>query len=88
MKKMITLSPVLLTLLLIAWTALVYKHSYYGSWHVYPALVILPLALIFHLALVVWNSPRMPFILYAVAHFVFLLPIWVGCIMLISKDSL
>ncbi len=88
MKKTILISPVLLTLLLMVWTALVYKYSQYGSWHVYPALAIAPLVLICHITLIVWNTPRMPFVLYAVAHLVVLIPLWVGCLMLISKDSL
>jgi hypothetical protein len=88
MKKVILISPLLLTLLLMAWTALVYKYSQYGSWHIYPALAIAPLVLICHLALIAWNTPRTPLVLYAVVHLVILIPLWYGCLMLISKDSL
>ena len=88
MKKAILISPVLLTLLLMAWTASVYKYSQYGSWHIYPALAIAPLVFICHIALVVWNTPRLPFVLYAVVHLIVLIPLWIGCLMLISKDSL
>jgi hypothetical protein len=88
MRKIAFASPILLTLLLMSWTALVYKHSYYDSWHVYPALAIVPLVLLFHLALIVWNRPRTAFVLYAAVHLAVLIPIWIGCLMLISKDSL
>jgi hypothetical protein len=86
--KIIVFLPVLLTLLMVAWTALVYSHSSYGSWHIYPALAIAPVILICHVALIAKNSPRSPFILYCIAHVLLVLPLWVGCLMLISKDSL
>jgi hypothetical protein len=88
MKKIITLLPILLTVLLILWTALVYKYSQYGSWHIYPALVIAPLVLLCHIGLIMWNTPKMPFVLYALGHLSIFLLIWFGCLMLISKDSL
>lgn len=88
MKKIFTFVPVFLTLLLILWTAVVYEYSQYGSWHIYPALAIFPLALSCHIALIILNSPRMPFALYALGHLGILLLIWFGCLMLISKDSL
>lgn len=56
MKKVILLSPVLLTLLLLIWTALVYRYSQYNSWHIYPALATVALVLVCHIALIVWNS--------------------------------
>ena len=88
MKKAIVLVPVFFTLSLVAWTALVYKYSGYGSWQIYPALAIMPLVLICHIVLIIWNSPKSPFVLYAVGHMVVLMPIWFWCLMLISKDSL
>lgn len=88
MKKVILLSPVLFTLLLVVWTALVYKHTQYGSWQIYPALAILPLVLICHITLIVFNTPRSPFFLYAGIHLIVLVPLWIWCLMLISKDSL
>jgi hypothetical protein len=87
MKRIILLSPVLLTLLLFGWTALVYKHSHYGSWQIYPALAILPLVLVCHIMLIVLNKPRSPFVSYTLAHLAILIPLWFGCLMLISKDS-
>ena len=77
MKKIIVLTPVFLTLVLIIWTALVYKISQYGSWYVYPALASVPLILIWHMSLVVLNTPRKPFILYGITHLVILIPIWI-----------
>jgi len=88
MQKAFLLSPVLLTLLLALWTALVYKYSSNGSWHIYPALAILPLVLVCHIALIVLKTPRVPFVLYTVLHVIVLVPLWIGCLMLISKDSL
>lgn len=88
MQKVILLSPVSLTLLLVIWTALVYKHSQYDSWTIYPALAILPLVLVCHIALIALKTPRSLFVLYAVVHLVVLIPLWLGCLMLISKDSL
>jgi len=88
MKSAPSFAPVVFTLLLLIWTALVYSGSQYGSWHIYPALAVVPLVLLCHVALIVWHSPRMPFVLYAVAHLIVLIPLWVWCLMLISKDSL
>jgi hypothetical protein len=88
MKKAIFLGPVFLTPMLVAWTALVYKYSGYGSWQIYPALAIMPLVLICHIVLIIWNSPRLPFVVCAVVHMVVLIPIWYWCLVLISKDSL
>ena len=87
-RKILILLPVFLTLLLVTWTALVYPYSQYGSWYVYPALAIAPLILMCHIVLIVRNTPRMPFVLYAVVHAAVLYPLWFGCLMLISKDSL
>jgi hypothetical protein len=80
-------APAVLTLLLLVWTSLVYKRSYYGSWQIDPALAILPLVTISHIVLIVRNKPRGPFILYAIVHLAVLIPLWLGCLMLISKDS-
>jgi hypothetical protein len=88
MKKAILISPVLLTLLMLLWTALVCKYSYYGSWHIYPVLVIAPLVLICHTTLIVRNTPRLFFVLYAMAHLGIFIPLWIKSLMLISKDAL
>jgi hypothetical protein len=86
MKKT-TYLPISLTVLLLVWTASVYNYSYYGSWQIYPALWIVPLVAIAHIVLIVRNKPRGPFILYAVVHLAVLIPLWLGCLMLIAKDS-
>lgn len=80
--------PLLLTLLLVLWTALVYWRSQYGSWHIYPALAVAPVVVAYHLALIARRTPRMPFVLYFATHLVVFIPLWFGCLMLISKDSL
>ena len=88
MKKITLLLPIFLTAFLVVWTASVRNNSHYGTWHVYPALAILPLVIIFHLSLIILRKPRAPLILYGVAHCAILIPIWIGCLTLISKDSL
>ncbi len=80
--------PVLLTRLLIVWTALVYPFSQYGSWLIYPALAMMPLVVVLHVILIVQKTPKMPYVLYALVHLAVLIPLWFGCLMLISKDSL
>jgi hypothetical protein len=87
-RKFAPFWPLGLTALLIAWTGLVYKQSGYGTWHIYPALAILPLVIVSHAALVWTSNPRLPAFRIAAAHVVVLIPIWLGCLMLISKDSL
>jgi hypothetical protein len=88
MKKVAFFLPLWLTLLLIAWTAAVYWYSHYDSWQIYPALAILPVAIIIHAILIYMNKPRSFSILFAVLHMIALVPLWIGCLMLISKDSL
>ncbi len=80
-------SPVGLTLSMVAWTAAVYTHSSYGSWHIYPALVVLPLVFMSHAMLIASRKPKSPQVLFAVVHLVVCAPLWVWCLMLISKDS-
>ena len=88
MRRVVFRSPVALTLLLVAWTAAVYPYSQYGSWEIYPAMAILPLTLIGHAILIVSNKRRLPQVLFASIHLAVLIPVWIGCLMLISKDSL
>lgn len=83
-----TIVPVLFTAILIAWTAAVHDYSRYGSWQAYPALAVLPLVVIWHMLLIIRGKPRMPLVFYAVAHCAILVPVWISCLMLISKDSL
>jgi hypothetical protein len=87
-RRYLVLLPALLTLLLLAWTALVWKYADYGTWHIYPALAVAPLVLLAHAALVTRSTPRAPQALYAVLHLVLFIPIWILCLILISKDSL
>jgi hypothetical protein len=88
MKKLFILGPLFLTVLLIAWTALVAPHSRYGdNWAIYPALPIFPLAVIWHLMLLIFETPKKPYILYAIGHLSILVNIYAVCLVLISKDS-
>ncbi len=49
------------------------------------SLEILQLA---HLGLIALNRPRKPFVMYALIHFALFVPIWIGCLMGLSHDSL
>ena len=88
MRSVVFRSPVVLPLLLVAWTAAVYPYSQYDSWQIYPAMAILPLVLIGHAILIVSNKPRLPQVLLASIHWAVLIPVWIGCLMLISKNSI
>jgi len=88
MIKLSALTPLFLTLLLALWTAVVYNSSTYGTWHIYPALSLLPLVLLAHIALIVLNKPRTPYVIYAVGHLSAFTIFWVACLMLISKDGI
>ena len=80
--------PVAVTALLIVWTAGVYRYSHYGTWHIYPALLALPLIVLSHVVLIARSSRRGAAVFYAIVHVVLLVPLWLGCLILISKDSL
>ena len=88
-KLVIQLLPVALTVLLILWTALVSPHSKYGDyWAIVPALVVLPLAVIAHVFFVFIYPPKLPMVIYGIAHTAILAVIWMRSLMHISKDSL
>jgi hypothetical protein len=81
--------PLVLTILLVCWTALVSPFSKYGdNWAIYPALIVLPLTVLVHGWLIIANKPAMPFVAYAATHIPFQFVIWIYCLMKISKDSL
>lgn len=87
MKRFLLLLPVILTLSLMAWTGMVYPFSKYDSWHIYPALSMAPLVVLGHAALIITRPPRGIQVLYAGVHLVTFYFVWMGCLMLISKDS-
>jgi hypothetical protein len=81
--------PVFLTLFLIVWTILVSPYSKYGdNWAIYPALLVLPIVVIWHVYLIVTQQPRSSFVLYGAVHSIGLFAIWIYCLMKISKDAL
>ena len=83
------IGPIFLTLFLVLWTLSVSPYSKYGdNWAIYPAMLVLPAALLWHVALIWFQKPRLPLIVYAVIHLVLLFWIWVYCLMKISRDSL
>jgi len=84
------LAPVILTGALVVWTAMVYRFSAYGdSWTIWPAIVVFPFVIIWHCVIVFkLRSNRMLASVAALGHLGIFIPLWVGCLMLISKDSL
>ncbi len=80
--------PLALTGLLILWTAVVYPFSKYGdAWAIYPAVSIFPATIIAHVWLVIVSRPRLNALLYGLLHISIQFVIWLGCLMLIGKDS-
>jgi hypothetical protein len=81
--------PICCTLLLVIWTASVYRFSKYGdNWAVWPALLMCPLFLATHIYLIVRRQPRSTYWIYAGVDAVFFVVIWIYALMVISKDSL
>jgi hypothetical protein len=81
--------PLVPTAFLVVWTVLVYPFSKYGdNWAIWPALLVLPLALFMHIYLVVALRPRRSLVFYGIIHLAFLAVLWFGCLMLISKDAI
>ena len=83
-------APMLATVLLVVWTTGVYPFSSYGDdWAVLPAVFILPVVVAWHVGLVVGlREYRAEALIVAFTHITVLLPLWLVCLMLISKDSL
>jgi hypothetical protein len=79
-----------MTLLLVLWTLAASPTSAYGdNWAILPALLALPIAVCWHLAVVASAPGQRRFMcLVAIGHLVVLVPVWFVCLMLISKDSL
>ena len=85
----VTVLPVVGTLLLVVWTGSVYRYSKYGDgWAIWPAMLMLPFVLSAHVVLIARRKPRKAYSIYAAIHAVFFIPIWLGSLMLLSKDSL
>lgn len=85
----VLVAPALLTVVLVAWTLHVYPTSAYGTWHIWPALLVLPAVLLWHGTLIVrFSGMRKPAVLAALFHLAVLAPTWLVCLMRISKDSL
>ncbi len=80
--------PIALTVLLVGWTAVVYRTSTYGDWTIWPAILVLPIAAVVHMVLVAQARDRARQLWYAGVHLVLLGVIWIICLMLISKDLL
>lgn len=83
-------SPVLVTALLCLWTMAVCPFSKYGdNWAIVPALVAPLVVLTAHIRLSIVDTWS-PVVLwsYALVHAGILFPLWILCLMLISKDGL
>jgi hypothetical protein len=83
-------APASVSIALMAWTLAVSPYSAYGdNWAVVPAVLALPAALLWHLVLVALSRGRRWAAASAtVAHLLLLVPLWVWCLMVISKDGL
>ena len=82
-------APVIITFILVAWTAVVYPFSKYGDWEIYPALVAFPVAFIWHFVIIYrLRGNRKTASIAAFAHLGIMLIVWFGCLMMISKDSI
>ncbi len=80
--------PLLLTGFLILWTATVYQFAKYGDkWAIYPALAVFPATILVHAWIVVASHGRIRALWYALLHLALQFVIWLGCLMLISKDT-
>jgi hypothetical protein len=84
------LAPVIVTVALVVWTVVVSPHSKYGdNWAIWPAVLALPIALIWHIAVfIMCRGQRRSAASVAVCHLVILAPIWFWSLTVISKDSL
>jgi hypothetical protein len=80
--------PLIMSAFLVLWTVAVYPFSAYGDrWAIYPALLVLPLTVLIHLWLIVTSQHRVRVFIYGLIHVTMQSVVWVGCLMLISKDS-
>lgn len=80
--------PFVLTVGLVLWTAVVWAKSSYGSWQIYPALLVWPAVVIWHSVLWVrLRSARREAFLVGFCHCGILFWVWLVCLMLIAKDS-
>jgi hypothetical protein len=88
LRKLLT--PSILSGALVVWTAAVYPFSAYGdSWAIWPALLVFPIVVIWHCALIFkFRGNRLNAFIAALAHLSLLSLVWFSCLMLISKDSL
>ena len=81
--------PLVLTGFLILWTATVYRFATYGDkWAIYPALAVFPATILVHVWVIVASHARVRALWYALVHLALQFVIWLGCLMLISKDAL
>jgi hypothetical protein len=89
MTKFLKILPVLLSCFLLAWTAGVYRFATYGDrWAIYPALVVFPLTILVHVWYYAVGQQRGWALKYALTHLPIQFFVWLGCLMLISKDAL
>ena len=87
-RRGLHLLPLLLTCFLVTWTAVVYPFSKYGDmWAILPALITAPAVLLAHATLVVLGPNRWRELAYAGLHLAIFSVVWIGALMLISKDS-
>ena len=69
-------------------TVLYYPWQHHGSWPAYAILLGLPVAALWHLALIVTERPRAEYFAYAVANLMFYILIGIYCLFWVTGDSL
>ena len=82
-------APALISGALIIWAAVVYPFSKYGdSWAIWPAFATFPIVVIWHAVLIfkLRGNSKLAFV-SALVHLALFVPLWLGCLKLISKDS-
>jgi hypothetical protein len=96
-RRLLPFVPIALTVFLVIWTAIVSPFSKYGDgWAIVPALALAPICIAWHLSLFgirlgSWSCRRdivVFYSIYAVLHLCIFAVIWLGCLMIISKDGL
>jgi hypothetical protein len=84
-----SVGPLLLTVLLIIWTLGVSPYSQYGDrWAIYPAMALLPLAIVWHIYQILVCPQKWKYIVFAIVHVPLMSLILIYCMFKISKDSL
>jgi hypothetical protein len=80
--------PALFIPIMVVGSALYSPWQHYGSWPAYLILLGLPVAICWHLALIVTERPRTTYFGYAAANLIFYILIGIYCLFWVTGDSL